>query len=54
MCDEIINAAVSVSTNEPANVMSTVSKNGASTALINFHNKKVRHKMDCCICTQFY
>ena len=39
MCDEIINAADTVSTNGSANVMSTVSS--------NFHNKKVRYEMDC-------
>ena len=38
-CDDIINAADSLSTNVPENVMSTAS--------INFHNKKVGCKMDC-------
>ena len=38
-CDDIINAADSLSTNVPENVMSTAS--------INFHNKKVQCKMDC-------
>ena len=40
-CDEIINAADSVSTNVLTNLMSTAS--------INFHNKKTRHKMNCYI-----
>ena len=38
MCDEIINAADRVSTNVPTSVTSTV--------LTNFHNEKVRYKMD--------
>ena len=45
-CDEIINAANSVSTNVSANLMSTVSTNIVSNASVNFHNKKVRYKMD--------
>ena len=44
-CDETINAADSVSTN----LMSTASTNVTITASINFHNKKVRYKMDCYI-----
>ena len=38
-CDEIVNAADSVSTNVPTDVTSTLS--------INFHNKNVRYKLDC-------
>ena len=38
MCDEIINDANSVSRNVPTNVTSTI--------LTNFHNKKVRYKID--------
>ena len=40
-CDEIRNAADSVSTNRSANIKSTV--------LRNFHNKKLRYKTDCYI-----
>ena len=47
--DEIINAADSVSTNVPAIVMSTMSRNFMSTVSISFHNKKVRYKTDCYI-----
>ena len=49
MCDEIINAANILSTNVPRNVSSAVSTNVTSTASINFHNKKLRYKMDCYI-----
>ena len=48
-CDEIINAADSVSANVPANDTSTVSTNVISTATLNFHNKKVGYKMECYI-----
>ena len=40
-CDEIINAAYSVSTNVPKNVMSCASINVTSAAPIIFRNKKV-------------
>ena len=39
MCDEIINAADSVSTNASTNVMRAVSTSVRNTASINFHNK---------------
>ena len=44
--DKIINAAYSVSTNVPTIVMSNASTNVTSDVLTNFHNKKVRYKMD--------
>ena len=42
ICDEIINDADSVSINLPTNA-------ATSTVLRNFHNKKVRYKIDCYI-----
>ena len=47
MCDEIINAAFSVSTNVPTNVMNFASINVTSVASINFRDKKVTYKMGC-------
>ena len=46
-CDESIYAAESVSKNEQTNIMSTLSTIVTSTQSINFHNKKVRYKVDC-------
>ena len=48
-CDEIIDDANSVSINVPTNVMSATSTSVKSTASTNFHDKKVRYKMDCYI-----
>ena len=53
-CDEIINAADSVSTYMPTDVRSTVSTNVTSTVLINFHNKKVDISWIVIFCTWFY
>ena len=48
-CDEIINAANSVSTNVSANVTCTVPIIAENSAPINFDDKKVEYKMNCCI-----
>ena len=45
-CDEIISVMDNVSTKMTYNTSTNVS--------INFDGKKVRHKIDCYICTQFY
>ena len=53
MCDEIMSAADSVSTNLTniisTNVTNTISTNVPSTVLINPDDKKVRCKTDCYI-----
>ena len=46
MCDKIINAAYTVSTNVPTIIMSNASTNVTSDVSTNFRNKKVRYKMD--------
>ena len=48
-CDENLNAVDSVSTNVPANALSTLSENATSTASINFRNENVRYKIVCYI-----
>ena len=45
MCNEVIDAEASVSTN----VSSSVPINAANTASLNFEDKKVRYKMNFCI-----
>ena len=50
VCDEIINATDSVSTNVintiPTNITNTISKNVTSIASINSDDKKVTYKLD--------
>ena len=46
MCDKIINAAYTVSTNVPTIIMSNASTNVTSDVSTNFRNTKVRYKMD--------
>ena len=57
MCYKTINAADSVSTNMTNTVsaiaMSIASTNVTTTVSINFHNKKVRYKIDCYILNTF-
>ena len=48
-CDEIINAANSVSTN----VSCSVPINAVNTASVSFNDEKVRYKVDCCILHTF-
>ena len=53
MCDEIINAADSVSTNVtntiPTNMRNTLATNVISTVSTNSNDKKIRYKMHCYI-----
>ena len=51
MCDEIINATDSASTNVtnaiPTNMTNVISANVTSTVPINFDNNNVRYQMNC-------
>ena len=50
MCDKIVNAANSVSTN----VINTIPRNTTSTVSINSDNEKVRYKLDRYIFAHFF